>query len=130
MHILNNWKVLKVAAPDGRTLICIEGRVYGSKPRFPCSSLIRTSSVVGYQQEASSLVIITSRGSEYLLGKPHSAESFTEQQLMDCLPKKEQAPRAKFDARQTQIIGAAPEAESGTETVMISEGPTKDDVRK
>jgi hypothetical protein len=126
MHILNNWKVLKLTAPDGRPLICIEGRVYGSKPRFPCSSLIRTSSVTCYQVEASSMIIVTSRGSEYLLGKSDPSEPFTEQLLMDCLPKREQAPPARFDGVQTQIISYAPDA--ADETVIVAEPAVKTEV--
>jgi hypothetical protein len=35
MNILNNWKMLELSTRDGESLVCIEGRVYGSNPRFP-----------------------------------------------------------------------------------------------
>lgn len=107
MHILNNWKVLKLAAEDGKQLICIEGRVHGSNPRFQGSSLIRTSYVTCYQMNASSMVITTAHGSEYLLGKPDPSEQCTEQFLMDCLPEKKQAPPAPFDGVHTQVMPSA-----------------------
>jgi len=119
MHILNNWKVLKVAAPDGKSLICIEGRVYGSNPRFPHSALIRTSSVTCYQREASSMVIITSRGSEYLLGRPDPSEPHAEQVLVDCLPQKVEAVAARYDGLRTQVISHVPD--NADETVMVKE---------
>lgn len=107
MHILNNWKVLKLAAADGEQTICIEGRVHGSNPRFQGSSLIRTSCVTCYEMNASSMVITTAHGSEYLLGKPDPSEQCSEQSLMACLPEKKKAPPAVFNGVHTQVMPAA-----------------------
>jgi hypothetical protein len=114
MHIINNWRVLHVAAPDGRRLLCIEGRVHGSNPRFRYSSLIRTSYLTAYQREESSMVIITSHGSEYLLGKHDPAEHFTERLITECLPERKQAPPARFDGVQTQVLSCPRNQKDGT----------------
>jgi hypothetical protein len=38
MNILNNWKMLDLITRDGESLVCVEGRVYGSNPRFPMTA--------------------------------------------------------------------------------------------
>ncbi|WP_291994550.1 hypothetical protein [Candidatus Accumulibacter sp. ACC003] len=103
MNILNNWKTLELITREGETLVCIEGRVYGKNPRFPSSSHIRTSPVTGYSFESNSMVVMTRRGSEYLLGKPDSSETFAQQRLMRRLSRLGQKPSSSFNELETQL---------------------------
>ncbi|WP_300341892.1 hypothetical protein [Accumulibacter sp.] len=105
MNILNNWKTLELVTRDGETLVCIEGRVYGKNPRFPSSSHIRTSPITGYSFESNSMVVMTRRGSEYLLGKADSSEAFAQQRLMRRLSRLGQKPAASFNELDTQLTG-------------------------
>ncbi|MBE2260044.1 MAG: hypothetical protein H6942_11570 [Candidatus Accumulibacter sp.] len=105
MNILNNWKTLELVTRDGETLVCIEGRVYGSNPRFPSSSHIRTSPVTGYSFESNSMVVMTKRGSEYLLGKADPSETFAQQRLMRRLSRLGQKPPSTFNELDTQLTG-------------------------
>jgi hypothetical protein len=103
MNILNNWKILELITREGETLVCIEGRVYGSNPRFPSSSHIRTSPVTGYSLESNSMVVTTKRGSEYLLGKPDPSETFAQQRLIRRLSRLRQSPPSKFNELESQL---------------------------
>lgn len=103
MNILNNWKILELITREGETLVCIEGRVYGSNPRFPSSSHIRTSPVTGYSLESNSMVVTTKRGSEYVLGKPDPSETFAQQRLIRRLSRLRQSPPSKFNALESQL---------------------------
>ncbi len=114
MNILNNWKTLELLTREGETLVCIEGRVYGSNPRFPASSHIRTSPITGYSFEASSMVVTTKRGSEYLLGKPDSSQPFAQQRLMRRLSRISQAPTTGFNDLESQLTGLDPVPKSET----------------
>ncbi len=105
MNILNNWKMLELRTRQGESLVCIEGRVYGSNPRFPTSSHIRTSPVTGYSMEANSMVITTRRGSEYLLGKPDQTQIFAQQRLMRRLSSLGQAAASGFNELTTEVTG-------------------------
>ncbi len=105
MNILNDWKMLDLVTRDGEALVCIEGRVYGSNPRFPSSSHIRTSPITGYSLNANSMVVITKRGSEYLLGKPASSQTFAQQRLMRRLSRLNEAPASAFNALESQLTG-------------------------
>ena len=105
MNILNNWKMLDLVTRDGEALVCIEGRVYGSNPRFPTSSHIRTSPITGYSLNSNSMVIMTKRGSEYLLGKPDPSQAFAQQRLMRRLSRLNQASAAGFNALESQLTG-------------------------
>jgi hypothetical protein len=111
MNILNDWKMLDLVTRDGEALVCIEGRVYGSNPRFPSSSHIRTSPITGYSLNASSMVVLTKRGSEYLLGKPASSQTFAQQRLMRRLSRLNEAPAAAFNALESQLTGFDPAQE-------------------
>ncbi|MBP9806506.1 MAG: hypothetical protein KBE22_16590 [Candidatus Accumulibacter sp.] len=105
MNILNNWKMLELRTRQGESLVCIEGRVYGSNPRFPTSSHIRTSPVTGYSMEANSMVITTRRGSEYLLGKPDQKQIFAQQRLMRRLSSLGQTSTPGFNELATEVTG-------------------------
>ncbi|MCB1931559.1 hypothetical protein [Accumulibacter sp.] len=105
MNILNNWKTLELITREGEMLVCIEGRVYGSNPRFPSSSHIRTSPVTGYAFESNSMVVMTKRGSQYLLGKPDPSETFAQQRLMRRLARLGQKPPSTFNELDTQLTG-------------------------
>jgi hypothetical protein len=105
MNILNNWKMLELRTRQGESLVCIEGRVYGSNPRFPTSSHIRTSPVTGYSMEANSMVITTRRGSEYLLGKPDQKQIFAQQRLMRRLSSLGQNAASGFNELTTEVTG-------------------------
>ena len=105
MHVLNNWKVIHTKAPDdGRYVACVEGYVQGVNPRFPGSSRIRTSFLTSYEIQGSSLVVVTSRGSEYLLGTPSPGEYLTEDFLKSFLPDRKHVQTPMFDAAPTQIL--------------------------
>ncbi len=103
MNILNNWKMLDFVTRDGEPLVCIEGRVFGSNPRFPSSSHIRTSPVTGYSLDANSMVVTTRRGSEYLLGKPDPTQAFAQQRLMRRLSRVSRTPPGAFNELETQL---------------------------
>lgn len=105
MNILNNWKTLELRTRQGEYLVCIEGRVYGSNPRFPTSSHIRTSPITGYTVEANSMVVRTRRGSEYLLGKPDPSQIFAQQRLMRRLSSLGQASASGFNELVTEVTG-------------------------
>lgn len=105
MNILNNWKMLDLITRDGESLVCVEGRVYGSNPRFPASSHIRTSPVTGYSVDANSMVIMTKRGSAYQLGKPDPSQTFAQQRLIRRLSRLGQIPAPGFNALETQLTG-------------------------
>ena len=105
MNILNNWKTLELVTREGEALVCIEGRVYGSNPRFPSSSHIRTSPITGYSFESNAMVVITRRGSEYLLGKADPSETFAQQRLMRRLSRLGQTPASSFNALESQLTG-------------------------
>lgn len=108
MNILNNWKIVELQTVEGEVLICLEGRVYGSKPRFPSSSHVRTSPVTGYRMEANSMVVTTRRGSEYLLGKPDPRQAFAQQRLMRRLARLAQSPQSTFNELESQLTGQQP----------------------
>ncbi len=118
MNILNNWKMLELVTRDGEALACIEGRVYGSNPRFPISSHIRTSPVTGYSLNSNSMVIMTKRGSEYLLGKPDPSQPFAQQHLMRRLSRLHQTSAPSFDALESQLTGF-------NETIENPTGPSR-----
>ncbi len=120
MNILNNWKILELVTRDGERLVCIEGRVYGSNPRFPSSSHIRTSPVTGYNLESNSMVVTTKRGSEYLLGKPDPSETFAQQRLIRSLSRLGQRPATSFNELESQVTGyseGASDRQTSEETV-------------
>ncbi len=108
MNILNNWKVIELQTIEGELLICLEGRVYGSNPRFPSSSHVRTSPVTGYTLNANSMVVTTRRGSEYLLGKPDPGQVFAQQRLMRRLSRLAQLPQSPFNELESQLTGQQP----------------------
>ncbi|HOL63960.1 MAG TPA: hypothetical protein PLB97_01300 [Accumulibacter sp.] len=109
MNILNNWKIVELQTIEGELLICLEGRVYGSNPRFPSSSHVRTSPVTGYTLDANSMVVTTRRGSEYLLGKPDPRQTFAQQRLMRRLARQAQLPRSTFNELESQLTGQQPD---------------------
>lgn len=114
MNILNNWKMLELVTRDHETLVCIEGRVYGSNPRFPTSSHIRTSPVTSYTLDANSMVVRTRRGSEYLLGKPDPGQVFAQQRLLRRLSRLGLAPASDFNALESQLTGLDESQTNGT----------------
>ncbi|EXI71107.1 MAG: hypothetical protein AW07_03776 [Candidatus Accumulibacter sp. SK-11] len=105
MNILNNWKMLDLVTRDGQELVCIEGRVYGSNPRFPSSSHIRTSPITAYALDGNSMVVTTRRGSEYVLGKPDPSETFAQQRLLRRLSRLMPTTADAFDALESQLTG-------------------------
>jgi len=105
MNILDDWKIIHAKAPeDGRYVACIEGKVASSNPRFPGSSVIRTSYLTGYEFHGDSMLVITMRRSEYLLGQRHPAEYLTEDFLKSFLSERVELPTPAFDAVHSQII--------------------------
>jgi len=105
MNILDDWKIIHAKAPeDGRYVACIEGKVASSNPRFPGSSVIRTSYLTGYEFHGDAMLVITMRRSEYLLGTRHPAEYLTEDFLKSFLSERVELPTPAFDAVHSQII--------------------------
>lgn len=105
MNILDNWKIIHAKAPDdGRYVACIEGMVASSNPRFPGSSIIRTSYVTSYEMHDESMLVITARRSEYLLGVRHPSEYLTEDFLKSFLPERTRATSEEFDAARSHVI--------------------------
>jgi len=105
MNILNDWKIIHAKAPDdGRYVACIEGKVASSNPRFPGSSIIRTSHLTGYELHGGSMLVITARRSEYLLGRRHPGEYLSEDFLRSFLSERVNDPVSSFDATSSQIV--------------------------
>lgn len=105
-NVLNHWKIIHAKSPEnGQYVACIEGQVASSNPRFPQSSVIRTSYLTAYEIEADSFVVITARRSEYVLGTRNSTEFLAEDFLKSFLPERKQAAiPAAFDGVGSQII--------------------------
>lgn len=123
MNILNNWKMLDLITRDGESLVCVEGRVYGSNPRFPASSHIRTSPVTGYSIDANSMVILTKRGSAYQLGKPDPSQTFAQQRLIRRLSRLGQIPAPGFNALETQLTDLTVQLTDLADFTSFSEHP-------
>jgi hypothetical protein len=106
-NVLNHWKIIHAKAPEnGQYVACIEGQVASSNPRYPQSSVIRTSYLTAYEIEADSFVVITARRSEYVLGTRNTKEFLTEDFLRSFLPERKHAtPPPAFDGAGSQIIG-------------------------
>lgn len=108
INTLRNWKFVHAHAPDdGRYVACIEGEVLGTNSRFPSSSVIRTSYLTCYEVHGASMLVVTVRGSEYLLGSPRPGEHLPPEFLKSFLPERKEAPAPRFDGIRTQIITAA-----------------------
>lgn len=122
MNILNSWITLELITREGERLVCIEGSVHGTNPRFPAASRIRTSPVTGYHFEAHSMVIMTRRGSEYMLGKPDASQTFAQQRLMRRLSQLGQNPPLTFNELETQVISDYTEnpKSSNSDTTKVS----------
>ena len=106
MHTLNNWKVIHAKAPDtGRYVACVEGEVQGTNPRFPKASIIRTSHVTAYEVQGESMIVVTARGSEYRLGKPHPEEKLSQSFFKSFLPERKAPEASAFDGAQSHVIG-------------------------
>lgn len=105
INTLNNWNVVHGKAPDdGRAVVCIEGDVISTNPRFPKASRIRTSYLICYEMHASSMVVVTIHGSEYLLGNPAPSESRSLEFFKGVLTERKRGPAPQFNAVQTQVI--------------------------
>ncbi|MBL8398657.1 MAG: hypothetical protein JNL84_11035 [Candidatus Accumulibacter sp.] len=122
MNILNNWKIVELKTSEGEILVCIEGRVYGSNPRFPSSSHVRTSPINGYSLDANSMIVTTRRGSEYLLGKPDPRQAFAQQRLMRRLALLAKSPQSTFNELESLVTGqpASETQEEESESVKSS----------
>jgi hypothetical protein len=77
---LENWQMLRLPDEAGAATICVSGEISGD-PRFAPGSFVTTSSVHGYRYENEEIVVVTRTGTEYLLGKPHAAETFAKSRL-------------------------------------------------
>lgn len=107
-NVLNQWKIIHAQAPEnGMEVVCIEGQVASSNPRFPHSSTIRTSYLTAYELDACAFVVITSRRSEYVLGTRHPAEYLSEEYLKYFLP--ERADAQYFPAKALALGAQAPD---------------------
>lgn len=118
MNVLNNWKIIHSKTPDdGKYVACIEGLVASSNPRFPEASTIRTSYITCYEMQGSSMLVITVRGSEYLLGTSRPSERFAESFLKSILPERQRALLLipKFDPATSHVISFA-ETEYGADS--------------
>jgi hypothetical protein len=105
-NVLNHWKIVHAKAPEnGQYVACIEGQVASSNPRFPQSSIIRTSYLTAYEIEGHRFVVITARRSEYVLGTRNTSEFLSEEFLMSFLPERKTAPPpSAFDGVGSQIV--------------------------
>ena len=105
INTLNNWNVVHGNSPDdGRYVACIEGEVLSTNSRFPKASRIRTSYLTYYEMHASSMVVVTVHGSEYLLGNPGSSEYLALEFFKRFLPERKGAPVPEFDGVRTHVI--------------------------
>jgi hypothetical protein len=105
-NVLDQWKIIHAKAPDdGQYVACIEGLVASSNPRFPQSSVIRTSYLTTYEIEGDKFIVVTARRSEYVLGTRNTQEFLSEDFLKSILPERKQAPLPPlFDGSGTQIL--------------------------
>jgi hypothetical protein len=122
MNILNDWKMLDLVTRDGEALVCIEGRVYGSNPRFPSSSHIRTSPITGYSLNASSMVMHHQTRLGISAGQTGIVTDFCQQRLMRRLSRLNEAPAAAFNALESQLTGFDPAQESHPRNASESSG--------
>jgi hypothetical protein len=120
MNILNHWKMLDLVTRDGEELVCIEGRVYGSNPRFPSSSHIRTSPITAYSLDGNSMVVTTRRGSEYVLGKPDPGETFAQQRLLRRMSRLTPVTASSFDGIESQLTGFDTKNEDAQQSRRLS----------
>lgn len=105
INTLNNWKIVHGNAPDdGRYVACLEAEVLGTNPRFPSASIIRTSFLTCYEMRDSAMVVVTLRGSEYVLGNPRPSEYLTPDFLKSFLPERKLAPPPEFDGTQSHVV--------------------------
>jgi hypothetical protein len=81
MYILENWHVVFGKNPAQEFVVRIRGDVYGN-PAFRSGNTIHTSTIVSYREAGVALVVITNKGSEYLLGKPADAKPFALRRLI------------------------------------------------
>jgi hypothetical protein len=77
---LENWQILGLADEAGEPAVCVSGEIFGD-PRFARGAFVTTSAVHGYRYENDEIVVVTRTGTEYLLGKPHVAETFAKSRL-------------------------------------------------
>jgi hypothetical protein len=105
-NVLNHWKIIHAKDSEtGQYIACIEGQVASSNPRFPQSSIIRTSYLTAYETHENSFIVITARRSEYVLGTRNSSEYLSEDFLKSFLPERKLAPQpSPFDGAGSQII--------------------------
>jgi hypothetical protein len=80
MYILEKWQVIMDKNPAMEVVVRLRGDVVGN-PAFRSGTTIHTSTIVGYHEEGGTLVVITVKGSEYLLGKPADTKPFALRRL-------------------------------------------------
>ena len=108
INTLNNWKVVHGNSPEnGKYVASLEGEVLGTNSRFPAASIIRTSYLTCYEMRESSMVVVTVRGSEYLLGKPSPSEYLPPEFLKSFLPERKGELAPEFDGMQSHIVAYA-----------------------
>jgi hypothetical protein len=81
MYVLEKWHVVFDKNPEREFVVRIRGDVYGN-PAFRSGNTIHTSTIVGYREEGAAMVVITTKGSEYLLGKPADTKPFALRRLI------------------------------------------------
>ncbi|AXS81348.1 hypothetical protein [Dechloromonas sp. HYN0024] len=117
-NVLNHWKIIHAkASEDGQYVACIEGRVASSNPRFPQSSIIRTSYLTAYEIDNNKFVVITARRSEYVLGTRNTAEFLSEDFLKSFLPERKLAPvSAPFDGAGSMVVAYREDGEQNEQS--------------
>jgi hypothetical protein len=96
MFILLNWHIIRPAGATGSAVTRVGGQVFGH-PRFRSGDFISTSGIASYRVEAEAVVVTTSSGSEYVLGKPLASEPFARRRLIRYLDQ-QAALQARPDA--------------------------------
>jgi hypothetical protein len=89
MYILENWRPLFSKNEAQNITLNIQGAVHGN-PSYLAGAIINTSTIVGYRQEAATLVVLTITGSAYQLGKPDAARPLALRRLMRYLQEMEE----------------------------------------
>jgi hypothetical protein len=112
--ILENWEIVSLADPKGAVKLCLAGRAFGGLHPLAGEN-VRTSATVRYRMQGNRLVIVTQRGSEYMLGMRDAPQEQDKRRLIRYLDRIQGASNKKFlqsaAAIETNILGTR---DSGT----------------
>ena len=84
--ILENWEIVSLTDPRGAVKLCLVGLTFGGS--HPMTGVnVRTSAIVRYRMQGQRLVIITRRGTEYMLGMRSAPQEQDKRRLIRYLDR-------------------------------------------